>query len=118
MSIEKTLEASENFSGFPQIEANVSTDNTLIFEEITKELEAYLLRESDNSDLTDGVFETLTLSEQVQEELDELLGEDTDKKQFLKSLSKVFALLLNTKVNTAEKKKSLKLSWKQPSGQN
>ena len=41
MSIEKTLEASENLSGFPQIEATVSTDNTLIFEEITKELEAY-----------------------------------------------------------------------------
>ena len=59
MSIEKTLEASENFSGFPQIEANVSTDNTLIFEEITKELEAYLLRESDNSDSTDGVLKLL-----------------------------------------------------------
>ena len=59
---------------------------------------------SDNDDLTDGIVEALSaISEQIQEEFDELLGGDTDKKLFLKSLSKIFALLLNTKVTTAEK---------------
>lgn len=54
--------------------------------------------------MTDGIVEALSaISEQIQKEFDELLGEDTDKKRFLKSLSKIFALLLNTKVTTAEK---------------
>lgn len=54
--------------------------------------------------MTDGIVEALSaISEQIQKEFDELLGEDTNKKRFLKSLSKIFALLLNTKVTTAEK---------------
>ena len=73
----------------------------LIFEEISKKLEEFLLRENSNADSTDGVLEFLTeISNQIQEEFDELLGEDTEKKW---SLPKIFALLLNTKVNTAEK---------------
>ena len=104
MSIEKLVKTSENLFGFPQIDLEPNADNTLIFEEISRELEQLLLRENDNADSKDGVFEFLAeMSNQVQEEFDELLGEDTDKKRFLKSLSKVFALLLNTEVNTAEK---------------
>ena len=104
MSIEKLVKASENLFGFPQIDLEPNADNTLIFEEISRELEQLLLRENDNADSKDSVFEFLAeMSNQVQEEFDELLGEDTDKKRFLKSLSKVFALLLNTEVNTAEK---------------
>ena len=70
------------------------------------------MRENNNADPTDGVFELLAeILNQVQEEFDELLGEDTNKKQFLKSLSKIFALLLNTKVKTAEKiKKIIKIA--------
>ena len=104
MSIEKLVKTSENLFGFPQIDLEPNADNTLIFEEISRELEQLLLRENDNADSKDSVFEFLAeMSNQVQEEFDELLGEDTDKKRFLKSLSKVFALLLNTEVNTAEK---------------
>ena len=104
MSIEKLVKTSENLFGFPQIDLEPNADNTLMFEEISRELEQLLLRENDNADSKDGVFEFLAeMSNQVQEEFDELLGEDTDKKRFLKSLSKVFALLLNTEVNTAEK---------------
>ena len=104
MSIEKSVEASENLFRFPQIEPESNTDNTLIFEENSRELEEFLLRENNNADPTDGVFELLVeILNQVQGEFDELLGEDTDKKQFLKSLSKIFALLLNTKVKTVEK---------------
>ena len=104
MSIEKSVEASENIFRFPQKEPESNNDNTLIFEENSRELEEFLLRENNNADPTDGVFELLAeILNQVQEEFDELLGEDTNKKQFLKSLSKIFALLLNTKVKTAEK---------------
>ena len=41
---------------------------------------------------------------QVQEEL---LSSDSDKKRFLKTMSKIFALLLNTKVDTTEKIKRI-----------
>ena len=65
-------------------------------------------RKSINTDLTYGVFDFLeTLSNQVQENFDELIGEDTDKKQFIRALTCIFALLLNTKVHTAEKIKRI-----------
>ena len=103
MSIEMTAELSDNLFGFPKKEKGSEADNTLISEEITRELE-YLLRESNDADSTDGVLEAMTtISEQVQEEFSELPDEDTDKIRFLKSLSKIFALLLNTKVTIAEK---------------
>ena len=38
MLIEKSIEVSENLFGFPQIEPECSTDNTLIFEKISREL--------------------------------------------------------------------------------
>ena len=87
MSIVKSVKTSENLFGFPQIDPEPNADNTLIFEEISSELEEFLLRESDNANSTDGVFEFLTeISNQVQEEFDKLLGEDTYKKRFLKLL--------------------------------
>ena len=86
MSMEMTTELLDNLFGFPEKERGSEADNTLIFEEITREIEEYLLREHDDADLTGGVLEALTtISVQVQEEFDELLGEDTNKKQFLKS---------------------------------
>ena len=98
------MRTSENLFGFEQKEVGSETGNTLIFKEITKELEAYLLRESDDTDSTDGVFDFLgSLSDQVQEEFKEILDGDCDKKRFIKALSKIFALRLNTKVNKAEK---------------
>ena len=112
MLVQKTTTTSENVFGFVVKETESIINNTLLFEAITTELEEYLLRKGDNADSTKGVLEVLTsLSKQVQEEFDELLGEDTNKKRFLKSLSKTFALLLNTKVTTAEKiKKIIKIA--------
>ena len=44
-------------------------------------------------------------------DFDELIGEDKNKKRFVKALTRIFALLLNTKVNTADKiKKTLKIA--------
>ena len=64
--------------------------------------------------MTDGVFDFLSiLSEKTEEEFDELLDGNTDKKRFLRALTRIFVLLLNTKVNTPEKiKKYLKLPLK------
>lgn len=112
MLVEKSIEGSENHFGFPQIDPGFSTDNALIVEEITKELETYLLGESDNSDLTDGVFNFLTiLSDQIQSEFEDVIGGNRNKKWFVRALSNIFVLFLNTKVDTAEKifKKYLKL---------
>ena len=113
MPLENLMATSEeDLFKFEQKGAGLDTDNILIFEEITRELETYLARESDDADSTDGVFDFLTtLADQVQEEFEELLDGESDKKSFLQALSKIFALLLNTKVGTAEKikKKSLRL---------
>ena len=109
-----TTTTSENLFGLHEIETDQIVDKTLLFEAITTELEEYLLRESDDADSTGVVFEVLSfISEQVQEEFNELLREDSCKKRFLKSLSKIFTLLLNTKVTTPKKvKKIIKITLK------
>ena len=88
-----------------------SIDATRIFEEIHKEIREYLTEEID-TDSTDGVFDLLeNLTNRLQEDFDELIGEDTDKKRFVKALKQILALLLNTKVDTADKiKRILKIA--------
>ena len=62
------------------------------------------------------------ISDSVQEELDKLLSGDNDKKMFVKALSKIFTLLLNTRVDTSEKiKRIIKIAiettlklWQEP----
>ena len=88
------MESTKNLFSFKQIDDGTNIDSTLIFEEIRKEVEEYLLGESGDSDSTDGVFYFLsTLSEKIQEEFDELLDGNTDKKRFLRALTRMFALL-------------------------
>ena len=83
MTVKKTLMTDENLFGFSEIEES-NTDNALILEEIVRELQEFLCSEFDKADSTDGVFEALmSLSEQVQEEFNKLLGKDTIKKRFL-----------------------------------
>ena len=101
----------------------METGNALILEKINRELEAFLARKSNNKDSTNGVFDfLLPISDSVQEEL---ISNDSDKKRFLRALSRLFALLLSTKVDTAEKIKitfkfateaTLKI-WQKPSQQ-
>ena len=79
MLIGKSVEASENLFGFPQIEPEPNTNSMLIFEEISRELEELLLRENKNTTLAAGIFEFLgEILNQVQEEFVKLLGEYTD----------------------------------------
>ena len=105
MSLENLMATfEEGLFKFEQKRVSLDTDNTLIFEEITRELEAHLARESDDANSTESVFDFLTsLADQVQEEFEKLLDGDSDKKRFLRALSKIFTLLLNTKVDTAKK---------------
>ena len=96
--------STENLFDFEQLHAGIETDNALILEEINRGLEAHLARESNNQDSTDGIFDLLSsISDLVQEEFNELISDDSDKKRFLRPLSRTFALLLNTKVDTGVK---------------
>ena len=97
-----------NLFSLEQIDDKKILDTSLIFEEINRELEKYLFEKSQDADSTDGVFDFLEgLSNCMQDEFDELIGEDTNKKRFIKALTHIFALLLNTKVDTADKIKKI-----------
>ena len=75
-----------------------------LFEEINKELKAFLTKETNDKEATDGIFHFLsTISDSVQEEFDKEVSVGSHKKRFLKALSRIFALLLNTKVDAVEK---------------
>ena len=94
--------STNNLFGFEQIEAYSGADATFILEEIHKELEEYLPEKSINADSAGGL---------PQEDFHELIGEDTDKKRFVKALTRIFAILLKTKVDTADKiKRILKIA--------
>ena len=98
------MEATNNLFGLEQKHVDIKIDSTLIFEEIRKELKEYLLEQSVNSDSTDSVFDFLAmLSDRIQEEFDKLFEGDSNKKRFLRALTRIFALLLNTKVDMPDK---------------
>ena len=91
---------------FDDIKLNkvVEFDGCFILEEITSNLEKHLKEESDNIDATDGIFDAITeFGETVTGKFEYLVEGDDDKNFFLKLLSKISALLLNTKVTTADK---------------
>ena len=57
---------------------------------------------------TDRVFDLLeNLTNRLQKIFDKLIEEDNDKKRFVKALTSIFALLLNTKVDTADEIKRI-----------
>ena len=102
------MASNNNFFGLEQIEVdNKNFDTTRIFEEIHKEIGEYLTGEIDN-DSTNVVFDFLkTLTNHLQEDFDKLIGEDNDKKRFVKAMAHIFVLLLNTKVDTIDKIKRI-----------
>ena len=98
------MASSKNLFGFKQIEADNRVDATLIFEEINKELEEYLLEKSIVTDSIDGVFDFLEwLNDRKQKDFQELLEGEADKKRFIKALTRIFVPFLNTKVNIVDK---------------
>lgn len=82
-----------------------------IIDTITEQLEGFILEEVE-ADAEDGLFNIVEeISIRLQENYEELIGEDTDKRHFIKPLTRVFALLLNTKVDTVDKiKKVLRIA--------
>lgn len=79
-------------------------DTPFIFENIRQRLQEYLLEEQVESDAEDGLFSIIeNVTSRLQEDYDKLIGDHTNKKHFIKSLTRVFALLLNTKVDTVDK---------------
>lgn len=79
-------------------------DTSYIFDNVTFELEEYMLEEQIESDSEDGLFSlTEAVTNRLQDDSDEMIGDGTNKKRFIKSLTRIFALLLNTKVDTVGK---------------
>ena len=63
-----------------------------------------MLDQSEDTDSTDGVFDFLSeFSDKIQKGFANLIDRDSDKKQFLRALTKIFTLLLNTKADIAGK---------------
>ena len=106
MSVDRTQEKIDDL--FETFTWSDKESQAPLLEEINKEIEAFLAEKNNSSDSTDGVFDFLSLlSDSVQEKFDDPLSSDNDKKRFLKALSRIFALLLNTKVDTAERTKRI-----------
>ena len=100
-----------------------TADQARLFEGISKKLETFLPKENNDKDTTDGILDFLAkISNSVQEEFDKLVSGNSNKKRFVRALSRIFMLLLNTKFETAEKvKRILKIAiettikiWQKP----
>ena len=78
-------------------------DAAFIFEKIEEELKECLLEQQVGGDSTE--FFNLPDNLRLQEDFDKIIG--FDKKCFIKSLMCIFALLLNTKVDTVNKIKTI-----------
>ena len=79
---------------------------------ITNEIKQLIREENGKSDTTESAFDVLSeVAESLQEEFEELIEADSNKKIFMKVLSKIFELLLNANVNTIDKsKRTLKIA--------
>ena len=78
-----------------------------ILDNTTFQLEEYLLKKVEG-EAEDGLLNIAgSLANKIQEDYDKLIGEDTDEKRFIKSITRVYALLLNTKVDTVDKIKKI-----------
>ena len=83
-------------------------NRTELSEKVNSELEIFLFQETNEADSIDGIFDFLKdLSDAAQEKFEELIPGDSDKKCFLRALSRIFALLLNTKDETPAKIKRI-----------
>ena len=83
-------------------------NRTELLEKVNSELEIFLSQETNETDFIDDIFDFLKdLSDVLQEKFEKLIAGDSDKKCFVRALSRIFALLLNTKVDTPEKIKRI-----------
>ena len=72
----------------------------------------FLLEQQVEEDSTDGAFDFLdNLTNRLQEDFDEIIGGDAEKKSFIRSLMRIFALFWNTKVDSVNKIKKTATRW-------
>lgn len=75
-----------------------------LFQEIEQELSQKLFNNESESDFTDGPLDfTENLVKNLQAEFDETLGESGNKRLFIRSLTKIFTILLSAKADSTEK---------------
>ena len=92
----------ENISQKNELEIN----SLSLFQKIEKELSESLLEEKGEGDSTDGAFTFIeNLTNKLQAEFDETIGDDGEKRQLIRSLIRIFVILLNTKVESVDKVK-------------
>ena len=61
-------------------------------------------KKKSEGDSTDGAFSFIeNMTNKLQTEFDETIGKDGGEKQFIKSLTETFIILLNTKVDSVDK---------------
>ena len=71
-------------------------------------LTEHLKNEQKDLDNKDRFLDTIhKIAESAQEEFEELISVDSDKKTFFRNLGKLFTVLLNTRLNAAKKPKRL-----------
>ena len=75
-----------------------------LFQEIEQELSQKLFNNESESDFTDGPLDfTENLVKNLQAEFHETLGESGNKRLFIRSLTKIFTILLSIKADSTEK---------------
>ena len=75
-----------------------------LFQEIEQELSQKLFNNESESDFTDGPLDfTENLVKNLQAEFDKTLGESGNKRLFIRSLTKIFTILLSIKADSTEK---------------
>ena len=89
-------------------ETDLNIDSLSLFREIEQELSKKLLHEGGGEDSTDEPLAFIeNLTDNLQAEFGETLGEDGDKKLFIRSLTEIFAILLSTKADSFDKIKNI-----------
>lgn len=87
---------------------NLNIEPISLFREIEQELSEKLPKQGGDRDSTDGPLTFIeNLTDNLQAEFGETLGEDGDKKLFIRSLTEIFAILLSTKADSVDKIKNI-----------
>ena len=88
--------------------ASETADQARVFHAISKEKEAFLAEQSKDKGETDGIFDFLsTLSDLVQNEIDDLLSSDSGKKDLLRHCGEYPRYYLTQKSTLPKKKKRI-----------
>ena len=86
----------------------VESDTPFLFKKMEKELKQYLLEQQVEGDSKYGALDLIkNPTNRLQEDFDVIIGEDNNKKSFTKSLTRIFALLLNTKADSLNNMKTI-----------